>query len=289
MLPGEVRPGVESMSLFSAGRRAAEAEAAAKAAAKAARALYLDLMKRCLTNVIYGDPGIVRFEERAFDASLRATGRDWPLYAHTMVGLTRLDNLQFCVEDVLARNVPGDLMETGVWRGGASIFMRAILKAHGVENRRVWAADSFAGMPVPDAQKYPIDAGLDFSPFNNMLGVSLEHVQENFRVYGLLDEQVRFLKGWFRDTLPTAPVERLAVLRLDGDLYESTMDALTHLYPKLEVGGYLIIDDYENLVPCAQAVTDYRERNDIIEPIKRIDWSAVYWRKDWLVSDDQAR
>jgi hypothetical protein len=246
--------------------------------AKVARDLYLGLMKACLTNMIYGDPNATRDGAPVFHPALRAEGRDWPPYAHTMVGLKRLDNVQFCVEDVLARGVPGDLMETGVWRGGAVIFMRAILAAHGVTDRRVWAADSFAGLPPPDVAKYPQDAGLTLNEFAQ-LAVGLEQVQNNFRAYGLLDDQVRFLKGWFRDTLPAAPVERLAVLRLDGDLYESTMDGLTHLYPKLVKGGYLIIDDYRDIPACARAVTDYRRAHGITEEIESIDWSGVYWKR----------
>jgi hypothetical protein len=240
--------------------------------------LYLDLMKACLTNTIYGDENILGGGRKPFDEGIRAEGRDWPACGHTMVGRKRLDNVQFCVENALARGVPGDLMETGVWRGGVVILMRAILKAHGVTNRRVWAADSFEGLPPPDPKKYPPDAGLYLNRFNE-LAVSLEQVQENFRRYGLLDEQVRFLKGWFRDSLPAAPVERLAVLRLDGDLYESTMDALVSLYPKVEAGGYVIIDDYNDIAACRQAVTDYRSAHRITEDIVKVDWTGVYWQK----------
>jgi hypothetical protein len=247
-------------------------------AGKAARDLYLGLMKLCLTNMIYGDPNATQDGAPVFASEIRAEGRDWPAYAHTMVGLKRLDNVQFCVEDVLAHGVQGDLMETGVWRGGTVIFMRAILAAHGVTERRVWAADSFAGLPPPDTEKYPHDAGMTFNEYKE-LAVGLEEVQNNFRRYGLLDDQVRFLKGWFRDTLPSAPVERLAVLRLDGDLYESTMDALTHLYPKLAKGGYVILDDYRNIPACSRAVTDYRMAHHITEEIESIDWSGVYWKK----------
>ena len=240
--------------------------------------LYLDLMKACLTNTIYGDENILGGGRKPFDEGIRAEGRDWPACGHTMVGRKRLDNVQFCVEDALARGVPGDLMETGVWRGGVVILMRAILKAHGVTNRRVWAADSFEGLPPPDPKKYPPDAGLYLNTFKE-LAVSLEQVQENFRRYGLLDEQVRFLKGWFRDSLPAAPVERLAVLRLDGDLYESTMDALVSLYPKVEAGGYVIIDDYNDIAACRQAVTDYRSAHRVTEDIVKVDWTGVYWQK----------
>ncbi|HEX9396087.1 MAG TPA: TylF/MycF family methyltransferase [Burkholderiales bacterium] len=240
--------------------------------------LYLDLLKLCLTNLVYGDLNMLHGKIAAYDPDLRVEGRDWPSCAHTMVGLKRLENLQFCVEDVIAKDVPGDLIETGVWRGGSVILMRAILKAHGVTDRRVWAADSFEGLPAPDAAKYPLDAKLEFNRFKE-LAVSLEDVQDNFRIYSLLDEQVLFLKGWFRDTLPTAPIERLAVLRLDGDLYESTIDALESLYSKLQPGGYCIIDDYNDISACRQAVTDYRERHGITEEIVKVDWTAVYWQR----------
>jgi hypothetical protein len=234
-----------------------------------AATLYLDLMKRCLTNWIYTAPE---------ELSARRDGSDILPQSHTMIALERLDSLQYCVEDVLARNIPGDFIETGVWRGGAVIFMRALLKAHGITDRRVWVADSFAGLPPPDGERYPRDTGLDFYLVPE-LAISLEQVQANFERYGLLDDQVRFLQGWFRDTLPNAPIETLAVLRLDGDLYESTMDALTHLYPKLAPGGYVIVDDYGAIPACQQAVHDYREAHGVTDKIETIDWTGVYWRR----------
>jgi hypothetical protein len=237
--------------------------------------LYLDLMKRCLTNTIYAAT-----EGESFDAGKRATGHDSPPTAHTMIGLRRLDQLQRCVEDVIHSQVPGDLIETGVWRGGASIFMRAVLRVHGVTDRTVWVADSFEGLPAADLEHYPQDtgevAGLHGIPY---LAVSLEQVRDNFRAYGLLDEQVRFLKGWFKDTLPTAPGERLAVLRMDGDMYQSTMQALEALYPKLSVGGYVIVDDYGAIEQCRQAVHDYRDAHGISDEITWVDWTGVHWKR----------
>ena len=171
-----------------------------------------------------------------------------------------------------------DLIETGVWRGGATIFMRGILKAHGVKDRTVWVADSFEGLPLPDSSKYPADAGSihhEMTP----LAVSLEQVKAHFEKYGLLDNQVQFLKGWFKDTLPAAAFTKLAVARLDGDMYESTMDGLTHLYPKLSPGGYLIVDDYGPVPACRQAVEDYRQAHRITEPIQQIDWGSVFWQR----------
>ena len=96
---------------------------------------------------------------------------------------------------------------------------------------------------------------------SHTIAVSLDEVKANFSRYGMLDQPVHFLKGWFKDTLPTAPIERLAILRLDGDMYSSTFDALKHLYPKLSRGGFVIVDDY-HIDACRKAVTDFRERND---------------------------
>lgn len=218
---------------------------------------------------------------RRIPAAQRAEGRDWPLGGVTMVGIKRLDNLQECIADIVDSQVPGDLFEAGVWRGGAAIFMRAALKVFGDSDRKVWAADSFQGLPLPDALRYPADAG-DPHHLAAALAIHLEEVKANFERYGLLDDRVHFLAGWFRDTLPSAPVEKLALLRLDGDMYESTMLPLEHLYAKLECGGYLIVDDYgnERLPACRQAVDDFRARHSISEPIVRIDWTGVYWKRE---------
>jgi O-methyltransferase len=214
----------------------------------------------------------------SFNTNDRIEGRDRPSEAVTMIGLRRLDNLETCITNVLREDVPGDLIETGVWRGGASIFMRSVLKAYGCTNRTVWVADSFKGLPPPKTDRFPADAGNDLWKSSKLV-ISLEEVKENFARYDLLDRQVRFLVGWFCDTLPTAPIKRLAVARLDGDMYESTMDALRSLYPKVSTGGYLIIDDYWCVPACSKAVEDYRKENGITEEIHRIDWSGVYWKK----------
>jgi O-methyltransferase/8-demethyl-8-(2,3-dimethoxy-alpha-L-rhamnosyl)tetracenomycin-C 4'-O-methyltransferase len=241
------------------------------------RALYLDLMERCLLNTIYEDPAQDPWSARRFDPAKRAGGLDWPSLAHTMIGQKRLDNLRAVVETVLREDVPGDLIETGVWRGGACILMRAVLKAYGVEDRRVFVADSFEGLPPPDPEKYPADAGDQHHTFTP-LAVSLAQVQANFAKYDLLDDKVVFLKGWFKDTLPSAPIEQLAVLRLDGDMYESTMDALSALYDKVSPGGFIIVDDFA-LAGCNKAINDFRAAHGIDDPLVGIDSMSCYWQK----------
>jgi len=261
---------------------------------------YLDLMKRCLTRVAFPErlrelpPGrrarilgtalkpvlvaarATLAERVELDLDARENGRDWPAEAETMIGLRRLDNLETCIRAILAEDVPGDLIETGVWRGGASIFARAVLAAFGDTTRTVWVADSFAGLPPPDP-RYPVDEG-DRHHTRTQLAISLEDVRENFARYDLLDERVRFLKGWFKDTLPTAPIERLSLIRLDGDMYGSTIEALDALYPKLSPGGFVIVDDYA-LKGARRAVDDFRRDHGVEDPIETIDWTGAFWRR----------
>ena len=211
------------------------------------------------------------------DWALRAEGRDRPLDAETMVGLHRLDNVHDCIRRVLSDAIPGDLIETGAWRGGVTIFMRGALKAYQDSSRVVWVADSFRGLPRPDPKRFPHDAGDRHSQQSGLV-VPLEQVRGNFARYGLLDERVRFLPGWFHDTLPSAPIQRLSILRLDGDMYGSTMVALEALYPRLSPGGFVIVDDYGAVPGCKAAISDFRERHGIDAPLLAIDWTGVYWR-----------
>ena len=198
-------------------------------------------------------------------------------FAYTMIGQRRMDNIEDCLDIIRSENIPGDLMETGVCRGGAVVFMAGYLKTYNMEDRKIWAADSFEGLPRPSAKE---DSGYDFSKAKYpVLAISLEKVMEAFARYGLLFENLIFLRGWFRNTLPKAPVEKLALLRLDGDLYESTKDALENMYDKVVPGGFIIIDDYNVFEPCKRAVNEFREKRGIRDVLVTIDPSSVYWRK----------
>ena len=240
------------------------------------RSLYLDLLESSLIGTIIRDESVAPWS-KGYDPTRRELGRDWPKFAFTMIGKARMRNLRQLTETILSEDVPGDLLEAGVWRGGACIYMRGILKAHGIHDRRVWVADSFAGLPPPSNNQYPADRG-DAHYAQEPLAVSLQEVRDHFARYDLLDEQVRFLKGWFKDTLPNAPVEHLALLRLDGDMYESTIQTLDALYWKLSPRGFIIADDYI-LPACKQAVDDFRSLHGITTKLEAIDGAAIYWRK----------
>jgi O-methyltransferase len=273
------------------------------------RDLYLDLVKRSLTGALAEDndsilggvrmQGAKSFKKRAanaiakaagkldleitykkpYDPAAREAGQDWPARAESMIGLRRMTNIQDSIASIIQDDVPGDLIETGVWRGGATIFMKANLNAWGDTTRKVWVADSFEGLPAPDASRYPADSG-DELHTQTGLAVGLETVKNNFRRYGVLDERVEFLVGWFKDTLPVAPLDKLALMRLDGDMYESTIQAIEVLYPKLSPGGFCIIDDFgSHASQAGQAVHDYRKEHGITEEIVQIDDFGAFWRK----------
>lgn len=245
---------------------------------RAVRKRYLDLIESCLTGIIYEDAPLNVLGQEHYDPKLREYGWDWPSKAHTMIGVKRLANVRFLTESVIKNHIPGDCMETGVWRGGACIMMRAVMEAFRVKNRRVWLADSFEGLPPPSPELYPADAGEKFHEYEE-LSISVDEVKNNFSKYGLLDDQVVFLKGWFKDTLPSAPVEKLALLRLDGDLYESTIVPLEALYDKVSNGGYVIVDDYHVVKGCKQAVHDFCAARKIEPEIMEIDGVGIYWQK----------
>ncbi|MUL63461.1 macrocin O-methyltransferase [Mycobacterium sp. CBMA 234] len=263
--------------------------------------LYIELLKRVLTRYGFSEGalreisprrkrlfsplatalrkrGLVLARPEAYDPIERELGRDWPAHAETMVGLRRLDNLHDCIRNIIDDGVPGDLVETGVWRGGSSIFMKGVLAAYG-EKREVWLCDSFEGLPPPDEVNFPQDAGIRLDKASSFLGVTQDAVKQNFERYDLLDDSVHFVKGWFKDTLGNLPVEQISLLRLDGDLYESTIQALEPLYPKLVVGGYCVIDDYGNIEACKRAVHDYRSAHGIDQEIVDIDGYGAFWRK----------
>jgi O-methyltransferase len=264
--------------------------------------LYLDLLKKCLTRSI--------FEKLTVDElSKRALGLDWPtekpgmIAAETMIGTARLDNIQTCVQEIVGDMIHGDLCETGVWRGGATIFMAACLRTYsehcfsracsfdvyspacdcdclacaGAKRRRsVWVCDSFEGLPPPNAAKYPQDTNDPHHTYK-FLAVAQDEVQRNFFRYGLLDSNVKFVKGFFKDSLP-GPIDRLSLLRLDGDMYESTIQVFEALYDRVSPGGFIIVDDYA-LHGARAATDDFRRTRSIVDPIIHIDSMGVYWRK----------
>jgi O-methyltransferase len=271
---------------------------------------YLELLKRCVTNLVYLEYDVRNFiVERALAAGevpdrnkLRDIRRDYPEYLegfrrarmeglwytnwqeeldtsyfHSMIGMKRLDNIEDCMRTALADNIPGDLVDAGTWRGGSAIFMCGVLRRFAVAHRRVWVADTFSGFPAPKTKR---DRATLQGQNYNFISIDLDTVKDAFARYDLLDDRVRFLEGTFRDTLRGAPIGAIAVLRADGDLYSSTMDILRALYDRVSPGGFVIVDDYGAIAACREAVDKFRTDRAIREPIKTIDVTGIFWRKN---------
>jgi hypothetical protein len=254
------------------------------------RRAYLDLLKLGLCDLVGATTHMVWHHDdgRVFSRELpdedqrrwRVDGTDWPLNGLTMIGLRRLDDLQRCVESVVADGVPGDLIEAGVWRGGASILMRATLDTLGADDRTVWVADSFQGFPQPESASEDHELELHMSAID-YLAPPLDEVRGYFARFGCADG-VEFAPGFFEETMATLRGRQWSVIRLDADSYKATRLALQALYTGLAVGGYLIVDDYYHLHidVCRRAVDDFRREHGIAEPLERIDSTGARWRRE---------
>jgi len=197
----------------------------------------------------------------------------------TLLPWTALEHLHFAIKDTVERGIEGDFIETGAWAGGACILAKSIYNEI-APDKKVYVADSFEGLPKPD-EAFPQDNG-DTHYLDPMLAVSLPQVTENFNKFNLIDENLIFVKGWFKDTMPKLKVDKLSILRLDGDMYESTIQVLDALYDKLSIGGYLIIDDYHHK-SCIAAIQDFRTKHNITDTIIKVDGHPLnevhYWIK----------
>jgi len=256
--------------------------------APALKAAYLDLLKLTLCDLAgqgstsvgrSQDGGIFTREIEGEGLAIRSAGMDWPLHGLTMVGLGRLDDLQGCVETVVADGVAGDLIEAGTWRGGASILMRATLDALGAAGRTVWLADSFAGFEPDERRQDFAEGELDDLAAFDFLKAPLESVRDAFERFGL-SAGVRFVQGYVEATLATLADCTWALVRIDVDTHDSTLHALESLYPQLAPGGYLVVDDYGALEECRLAVDGFRRAHSISEPLVEIDWTGVRWRRE---------
>lgn len=214
--------------------------------------------------------------------------------SYTMVGFKRLCNVHNLLDHIRENNIDGDFIETGVWKGGVCIFIAEYIRLYKMD-KKIYVADSFDGLPRPNMDNYHFnteDIEL-YGEFNNsfklghlndagrlnIFHIPIEEVKDNFKLFNLLNENVVFIKGWFKDSLKNNKnIKKLSMIRLDGDLYSSTMDVLNNLYDNLSKGGFVIVDDY-GLYRCKQAVDEFRNKNNINDDIQEIDGCGVFWLK----------
>src|ERR1035437_7019878 len=215
-----------------------------------------------------------------------ATGN--PIQETTMLSYERLETLYEQVLFVERQKIPGTLVECGVWRGGAAAIMALACMAEVSAPRTIHLFDSFEGLPAPIAE-------FDGQLAVNMVGrgdgalvatgawaAEAEAVRE--LIVDRLGAPAGFLtihKGWFQDTLPVAKEEigEIALLRLDGDFYDSTKVPLDNLYQQVTSGGIVVIDDYGGFEGCRRAVDEYLGANDPGVFLHHIDRSGRYLLK----------
>lgn len=216
------------------------------------------------------------------------------IYVYSMLDTVRLENIENAVYHVIDKNIPGDFVECGVWRGGTGILIKDMLNRMHILDRHVYLLDSFEGMENLDQSSsisdvhHPTDKIcsdiLNFVDqyFGLMLiQTSVGEVESNLKHFNCLDDRVHLIKGWFSDEFPFHKIDQISVLRMDCDYYYPTMICLKHLYPKISVGGVIILDEYYlDFMGERYAVDEFRKENNITSKIIRVDRNVAYWIKE---------
>jgi O-methyltransferase len=201
----------------------------------------------------------------------------------TMTSVERMYALWQAAGHVARAGIPGDYVECGVWRGGSSMLAALTLAGAGDEARRLWLYDTFEGMSEPTERDRAFDAAAPISAewdaFRTANGstlayASLDEVQANMNRAQIAAERLEYVAGKVEDTIPARAPERIALLRLDTDWYESTRHELEHLYPRLSPGGVLIVDDYGHWAGAREAVDEFLASLHRPPLLTRIDYTG---------------
>ena len=245
---------------------------------------YLDLTKRALTSFLSrsftedptaGSEGEAETMEAGscrdgtWHMGQGAATTEGPISQKWLSGLVHLELL---VDDVIARRVEGDVIEAGCYAGGTAVLLRAAMEFEAAATRKLLLADSFEGIPQPrTALGKRIDTTASWTGEHRYVA-TLGQARSTLRRYGLLDERVVFVPGYFNESLPALPSERLALIHIDADAYDSVTDALVALYPRLTPGGHVVVDDFP-LPGVRAAVLEFRERHRVRA---RAAWAAAH-------------
>jgi len=211
-----------------------------------------------------------------FDDELRLFGNDWPPFGYTMVGSTRLENFRAAIDEVNRNAIPGHIIELGVWRGGSMVMAAAVMAESKRMKRDLFLFDIFGDI-----------AGYGTS--TSFLAVPEEEVRKAFDSFDLSGPHLHFVKGLFKDTLPAwkdKQDQQIAVLRIDGNFYDSYQDALYYLYEKVPIGGIVIFDDVMSHPSVMRAWTDFKKEQGLVENINRIDKHSAWFRKEKVIKID---
>ena len=195
---------------------------------------------------------------------------------YSMCGPNEIQQSRELVEDVIKKNVPGCIIEMGVWRGGMAMWMQAILKEYH-SYRDIYLFDAFGKFPESSNPKDKYIHSVVSMLFSD--NPSVEIVIKNFKQLNLWDDNIKFIVGDIMKTVPKTNLNNIAILRCDCDYYDCTKIILEKYYWKINKGGYIIIDDYNNPhVACREAVDNFRKRYSITNRIVDTHGGSVYWK-----------
>lgn len=201
---------------------------------------------------------------------------------YTMTQMQRMYALQKAVEYITRYNIPGDIVECGVWKGGSCMLCALELMRHGDTSRQIYLYDTFKGMAAPTEKDVAFEGKtmekrwheMQSSDHNDWCYSSLKDVKKAVLSTGYPSERFTFVEGKVEDTIPGTIPEKIAILRLDTDWYESTKHELNHLFPRLSKNGVLIIDDYGHWKGARGAVDEYFKEHQTPMLLHRVDYTG---------------
>jgi O-methyltransferase len=194
---------------------------------------------------------------------------------YTATSLERMYGLYQAVKYIIEANIEGDFVECGVWKGGSVMMIRDTLEILDIYDRKIYLYDTFSGMTEPTENDKAISDNVHASKIKDKYSVSLTDVKDNLNILipsAIPMKNLIFVQGKVEDTIPKIVPNKIALLRLDTDFYESTRHELTHLYPLLSSKGVLIIDDYGHFWGAKTAVDEYFEDNPVM--LNRLDYTG---------------
>jgi hypothetical protein len=202
---------------------------------------------------------------------------------YTMTSTERLYGLCEAVRYITSTGIEGDIVECGVWRGGSMMAVAEMLKKFGDPDRNLHLFDTFAGMSEPTQEDVTVhgqsaDALMKTESKEDAKSVwcvsTLDEVRGHMSSTGYPGNRVFFYQGMVEETIPEGAPEKIALLRLDTDFYESTRHEMEHLFPRLANGGVLIIDDYGHWEGARRAVDEYLDAHGIGMMLHRLDYTG---------------
>jgi hypothetical protein len=199
----------------------------------------------------------------------------------TMTSEERLYAVIQSVQHVSTQNIPGAIVECGVWKGGSMVAAALTIKSFRLQPRDLYLFDTFSGMTEPESVDIDLEGNAALKTYEEMrtgpdscswANAPLNEVKRVLFATGYPQDKIHFIKGKVEDTIPEQAPDQIAVLRLDTDWYRSTRHELEYLYPRLSVGGVLIVDDYGHFQGARKAVDEYFARSPIF--LSRIDYTG---------------